>query len=98
MDVALALRRELSARSRSSDGVTIVVADRSFEAWILAGSEGLYARGFLVASYRGSFEGELGERSQKGAVELGRLCGPLRQDARRSRPVLCTRFRRGARQ
>jgi hypothetical protein len=57
--------------------VDVVVADRTFETWLLAGADGLFEQGFLQQSLKRPhcFEGELGEQGKKGVVELSRLLG-----------------------
>ncbi|HSP77936.1 MAG TPA: DUF4276 family protein [Myxococcaceae bacterium] len=74
--VTQALRAELQQRGRSSEEVHVVIADRAFEAWLLADAKGLHQRkAFKRAPHFKSFEGQLGERQQKGAVELATLLG-----------------------
>lgn len=69
-----ALAVELVQKGHTADGVHVVVADRSFEAWLLAGWPSLHARGVLKSRPKWTcFEGELGAEGKKGAVELGRL-------------------------
>jgi hypothetical protein len=66
----------LRAESRSSTGVAVVIADRAFEAWILADARGLHTRQlFARAPSFHSFEGELGKQKKKGVVEMGELLG-----------------------
>jgi hypothetical protein len=56
--------------------VSVVVADRAFEAWILAGARGLHAAGrFASRPTFQRFEGAPGLNLKKGLVELGRLLG-----------------------
>jgi len=71
-----ALADELQAKNRSAAGVTVVVADRAFEAWILADAAGLHARRtFARAPNFGRFEGALGQGGRKGCAELDHLLG-----------------------
>jgi uncharacterized protein DUF4276 len=75
-DVARELARELSARGLGVERVDIVVADRAFEAWLLADAAGLHRRGiFKTGPDFHCFEGHLGRAGKKGVVELGRLLG-----------------------
>lgn len=54
--------------------VHVVVADRAFEAWILADAHGLHARRvFQRAPSFHSFEGRPGKSGKKGAVEISEL-------------------------
>lgn len=66
----------LVADNRPSTGVFVVVADRTFEAWILADARGLYEKRLFVRppSFN-SFEGDLGKQQKKGVVELSTLLG-----------------------
>jgi len=69
-----AVRKELASRNQPSDDVHVVVADRAFEAWILADARGLHERGHLKNRPKFMrFEGELGERQEKGVRELSKL-------------------------
>lgn len=69
-----ALCRELS-RTQAAD-VHVVVADRTFEAWILADAAGLAKRRLLrTAPKFHCFEGSMGDGGKKGTVELSRLLG-----------------------
>jgi len=74
--VRVALAAELVARGYSDELVALVIADRAFEAWLLADARGLHARGLLLRrpSFH-SFEGELGRERKKGVVELTTLLG-----------------------
>jgi len=74
--VSTALHAELLAGGKAIPNVAIVVADRAFEAWLLADASGLHARGLFKnpPSFR-SFEGHLGAQERKGVVELTRLLG-----------------------
>ena len=74
--IAAELTRLLTLRGRSSATVVVVVADRAFEAWLLADAAGLARR----RVFRGEppffcFEGERGERDRMGVVELSNLIG-----------------------
>jgi hypothetical protein len=72
--VLSALRDELAKHNRSSSDVHVVVADRAFEAWILADADGLHKRGALArAPSFHSFEGSLGLSSAKGKADLTKL-------------------------
>ncbi len=56
--------------------ISVVVADRAFEAWILADAVGLYEREeFKREPKFFCFEGQSGERHRKGTVELDSLLG-----------------------
>ncbi len=71
-----ALVQELIKQGRAGDGVHVVIADRAFEAWILADAKGLHQRGvFRQRPAFNSFEGQLGAGGKKGVVELVRLLG-----------------------
>lgn len=73
-DIRTALAVVLEGKGHRTDDVHIVVADRSFEAWLLAGSAGFVDAGlFIAAPKRVCFEGELCEQGKKGVVELSRL-------------------------
>ena len=75
-DIFRALKSLLDAENRSSDGVHVAIADRTFEAWILADARGLYKRRiFQHAPTFHKFEGEMGKNQKKGLVELGELLG-----------------------
>jgi hypothetical protein len=66
----------LLQNSMGSAAIDVVVADRTFEAWLLAGAEGLWARReFKMGLKKHCFEGELGAQSKKGVVELDTLLG-----------------------
>jgi hypothetical protein len=74
--VTEALRAELQRRGKPSTDVHVVIANRAFEAWLLADAKGLHQRKALKrAPNFHSFEGQLGERQLKGAVELATLLG-----------------------
>lgn len=74
--VARELRAKLAAQGKSIPDVHVVIADRAFEAWLLADAAGLHARGALRhrPTFH-SFEGQLGAQEKKGVVELSRLLG-----------------------
>jgi hypothetical protein len=56
--------------------VNVVVADRAFEAWLLADAIGLHeASEFIYRPRLGCFEGCLGRGCRKGAAELDHLLG-----------------------
>jgi hypothetical protein len=75
------VRRALAAKLKTEPALTkrayrfhVIIVDRAFKAWILADACGLHARGvFPKAPSFHSFEGQLGKRRQKGAVEIGEL-------------------------
>ena len=70
--------RELLMLVDASVGATVrmVIADRAFEAWILADARGLHARGiFGRMPHFGRFEGALGKEQKKGVVEISELLG-----------------------
>lgn len=70
------LQTELANRGKTIPDVHVVIADRAFEAWLLAGARGLHQRGaFKTAPTFTSFEGQLGAQGRKGVVELTRLLG-----------------------
>lgn len=59
-----------------AEDIAVVVADRTFEAWILADAVGLAKRKLFKATPKfHCFEGAMGERQEKGTVELTRLLG-----------------------
>lgn len=66
----------LTKERRSSSEVGVAIADRAFEAWLLADARGLHRKKMFV---RGpafhSFEGAMGKQQKKGVVELGELLG-----------------------
>lgn len=71
--VKLEADREL-LKYRLAGRFAMVVADRAFEAWLLADAAGLFARGhFKVRPGFTSFEGSIGAERKKGCVELNRL-------------------------
>jgi hypothetical protein len=71
-----ALRAELQRRGKPSTDVYVVIADRAFEAWLLADAKGLHQRKVLKSAPRfKSFEGQPGERQHMGVAELSTLLG-----------------------
>ncbi len=71
-----ALKEELKQRNKSWTDVHVIIADRTFEAWLLADAKGLHQRkSFKRPPNFNSFEGQLGERQLKGVVELTTLLG-----------------------
>jgi len=75
-DVWKALDRLLKEWGHSGDEVNVVVADRAFEAWLLAGAAELHARSLLRAAPKfQSFEGRMGIRKRLGKYELTQLLG-----------------------
>lgn len=74
--VQAALSQELVARNKPVEGVQVVISDRAFEAWLLAGARGLHARGVLKAPLAvHCFEGQMGIEGRKGVGELTKLLG-----------------------
>ena len=74
--VADELDRLLRPKGRSIRDVDIVIADRAFEAWILADAKGLHNRKvFVKAPKFGCFEGKRGVRGKLGKAEIKRLLG-----------------------
>ncbi len=70
------LKAALRERGRHTTNIHVIVADRAFEAWILADALGLFERRIFVARPTfHCFEGELGDRSLLGVVELDRSLG-----------------------
>ena len=75
-DVTHALIAEISAKTKLKGSVSVVIADRAFEAWLLADAEGLSARGVFTSNPTfHSFEGSPGAGAKKGVVELTSLLG-----------------------
>jgi len=75
-DVHAATTAWIEKRTDAPVEFSVVVADRAFEAWILADAHGLHGRGRLMRAPKfRSFEGAMGQRSRKGVVELSRLLG-----------------------
>lgn len=75
-EVHSALASLLTEDGRAVKGVSVVVADRTFEAWLLADARGLHEkRVFVHPPNFNSFEGSLGKDQKKGVVELGELLG-----------------------
>lgn len=74
--VAVALAGRLVAKGQDSTDVHVVIADRTFEAWLLADALGLHRRGiFEIPPRFFCFEGSEGEQSKKGVIELEKLLG-----------------------
>lgn len=74
--VLQALQALLLKDGHAATDITVTVADRVFEAWILADARGLHARGmFKKAPSFHSFEGAMGKQQRKGLVELADLLG-----------------------
>ncbi len=68
------LKRLLVASAYESDRVSVVVADRAFEAWILADAMGLWQRKhFRRKPRQHCYEGHLGPDNDKGKVEISHL-------------------------
>ena len=81
-DLAKAIEKELEAELRNTSigqkkrphEVSVVIANRAFEAWILADAGGLHARQiFRRAPSFHCFEGQMGKRRQMGVVEIREL-------------------------
>lgn len=74
--VSAALASQLASKGHSPNGVSVVVSDRTFEAWILADARNLHAQRLLKkAPGFTCFEGQLGSAQKKGCVELSDLLG-----------------------
>jgi hypothetical protein len=74
--VEAATRSELIRQNCPNYKLHIVVADRTFEAWLLADASGLHSRGvFRNAPTFHRFEGDMGREAKKGLVELASLLG-----------------------
>lgn len=72
--VSKALSQELVARKCPTDDTHVVIANRSFEAWLLADARGLFDRGMLRKAPRfHRFEGSLGSKETKGKDDLTHL-------------------------
>lgn len=83
-EFAQAVARALEGELESAGGaarwgeyqVSVVVADRSFEAWLLADARGLHQRKvFRQAPKFHGFEGARGKQGRLGVVEIGELWG-----------------------
>ena len=75
-EVQSAVCQLLADDGRPSNGVFVVIADRAFEAWLLADARGLHEKGhFVHAPSFHSFEGAMGKQQKKGVVELTELLG-----------------------
>lgn len=74
--VRQALTSQLRAEGRRHDNLSVIVADRAFEAWILADAAGLHQRRHLKLNPAvGRFEGKLGAEQKLGKSELTRALG-----------------------
>ncbi len=72
--IAGELKRLLVASGYSIEQVSVVVADRAFEAWILADADGLWRRKhFRRKPRQHCYEGHLGPDNDKGKVEISHL-------------------------
>lgn len=70
------LGKELAAKQQPGAQFAVVVADRAFEAWILAGADSLYSsKLFKNLPVATCFEGQLGAQDKKGVVEIGKCLG-----------------------
>ncbi|MRG93511.1 DUF4276 family protein [Polyangium spumosum] len=70
------LSKELCAKGYAHHEAYVVIADRTFEAWLLADARGLHQRRvFKTAPKFHSFEGNMGEQGRRGVLELTRLLG-----------------------
>lgn len=75
-EVSRELVRLMERKNRSTANVSIVVADRAFEAWLLADAMGLHRqRVFVREPSFHCFEEQMGSGAKKGVVELDRLLG-----------------------
>lgn len=75
-EVHRALCTLLRKEKRAYHDVFVVIADRTFEAWILADARGLHQkRAFVRAPSFETFEGSMGKEQKKGLVELTELLG-----------------------
>lgn len=75
-EVYHALRVELGGGRERADWLHVIVANRAFEAWILADAAGLTSRkDFKSQPCKGRFEGQLGERRLLGVAEITRGLG-----------------------
>jgi hypothetical protein len=74
--VNTALLKELQRRNADTADVHTVIADRAFEAWLLADTESFAEAGiFKREAAFSAFEGQHGKRGRKGTVELTELLG-----------------------
>jgi hypothetical protein len=89
-DILAQLARRLRERGDPAEGVGVVIADRAFEAWLLAGAPELRNP---RSKWRppASFEGRLGLENRLGVVELGQMLGE-RYDKARHGPQLFGRL------
>lgn len=74
--VRSALRSELGLAEAEAVWLSVVVANRAFEAWILADATGLHQRGHLKSDPGvGRFEGRMGAGQKLGKAELRTALG-----------------------
>lgn len=72
--VAQALSEALASRNCPTNDTHVVIANRSFEAWLLADAQGLFSRGVLRKAPKfHRFEGSLGLNGTKGKDDLTQL-------------------------
>lgn len=78
-ELALAVRAQIVALLRAAPAdrdLHVVVANRAFESWLLAGAVRLYEKGALKKRFKvHRFEGDHGKRGRKGVEELSDLLG-----------------------
>lgn len=68
--------KELITKNRADIPYAVVLSDRAFEAWILAGARSLHAAKRLKhAPAFACFEGQLGKQDKKGVIEIEDLLG-----------------------
>lgn len=75
-EFAAQIMRELATLVGAITDVHVCIADRAFEAWLLADARGLHRSGLFKRPptfFR--FEGELGKQRGKGVIELTELLG-----------------------
>lgn len=78
-----ALDKELASKSKPTTEVAVIVADRAFEAWILADAQGLFERGaFAKAPSFFRFEGSMGVKQEKGKADISQLLGRVYSETR----------------
>ena len=74
--VTAAIHAKLREKGRPDLHFAVVIADRCFEAWLLAGAASLTANGsFKSLPSTVCFEGSMGERKRKGVLELNKALG-----------------------
>lgn len=77
------LHRMLAASDYSTETVSVVVADRAFEAWILADANGLWQRKqFRRRPRQHCYEGHLGPGNDKGKAEISHLMASEYKESR----------------